>query len=146
MPDPWIGDGRTGRSGAVKPTALSESGDVYKENGAPGKTRTSNPQIRSLVLYPIELRAHCPGNVPGEEAGNILKGIGESKSKFTPFSKGLIHPLRTALRWREYAENAQAKAACRPYIIWVHSTNDLLGEQISLLSKVLCDRPQLPER
>ena len=27
------------------------------ENGAPGKTRTSNPQIRSLVLYPIELRA-----------------------------------------------------------------------------------------
>ena len=25
-------------------------------NGAPGKTRTSNPQIRSLVLYPIELR------------------------------------------------------------------------------------------
>jgi len=25
--------------------------------GAPGKTRTSNPQIRSLVLYPIELRA-----------------------------------------------------------------------------------------
>ena len=27
------------------------------KTGAPGKTRTSNPQIRSLVLYPIELRA-----------------------------------------------------------------------------------------
>ena len=27
-----------------------------KKSGAPGRTRTSNPQIRSLVLYPIELR------------------------------------------------------------------------------------------
>ncbi len=25
--------------------------------GAPEKIRTSNPQIRSLVLYPVELRA-----------------------------------------------------------------------------------------
>ena len=25
--------------------------------GAPGGTRTHNPQIRSLVLYPVELRA-----------------------------------------------------------------------------------------
>ena len=27
-----------------------------RKAGAPGRTRTSNPQIRSLVLYPIELR------------------------------------------------------------------------------------------
>ena len=33
------------------------------ENGAPGKTRTSNPQIRSLVLYPIELRARAASGV-----------------------------------------------------------------------------------
>lgn len=26
--------------------------------GAPGGTRTHNPQIRSLILYPVELRAH----------------------------------------------------------------------------------------
>jgi hypothetical protein len=26
-------------------------------NGAPGTIRTSDPQIRSLVLYPAELRA-----------------------------------------------------------------------------------------
>ena len=26
-------------------------------NGAPGRTRTSDPQIRNLVLYPAELRA-----------------------------------------------------------------------------------------
>src|SRR4029078_6005288 len=27
-------------------------------SGAPGRIRTSDPQIRSLVLYPAELRAH----------------------------------------------------------------------------------------
>ena len=27
-------------------------------NGAPSKTRTRNPQIRSLILYPVELWAH----------------------------------------------------------------------------------------
>jgi hypothetical protein len=34
------------------------------ENGAPGRTRTRNPLIRSQVLYPIELRVHqmCPNN------------------------------------------------------------------------------------
>ena len=32
------------------------------ESGAPGRTRTRNPLIRSQVLYPIELRVHqmCP--------------------------------------------------------------------------------------
>ena len=39
---------------AVTPTARSSHG---KENGAPGTIRTSDPQIRSLMLYPAELRA-----------------------------------------------------------------------------------------
>ncbi len=29
----------------------------FEKNGAPGTIRTSGPQIRSLVLYPAELRA-----------------------------------------------------------------------------------------
>ena len=29
----------------------------FKENGAPEEIRTPDPQIRSLVLYPAELRA-----------------------------------------------------------------------------------------
>ena len=29
------------------------------ENGAPERIRTSDPQIRSLVLYPAELRARA---------------------------------------------------------------------------------------
>jgi hypothetical protein len=31
--------------------------DRHQMNGAPGTIRTSDPQIRSLVLYPAELRA-----------------------------------------------------------------------------------------
>ena len=30
---------------------------VYEVNGAPEEIRTPDPQIRSLVLYPAELRA-----------------------------------------------------------------------------------------
>jgi hypothetical protein len=30
---------------------------IQKENGAPEEIRTPDPQIRSLVLYPAELRA-----------------------------------------------------------------------------------------
>ena len=43
---------------------------IRQENGDPGGSRTPNPQIRSLMLYPIELRglnnlrAYLPGVVP----------------------------------------------------------------------------------
>ena len=35
----------------------SEVLDDVEENGAPDRIRTHDPQIRSLVLYPAELRA-----------------------------------------------------------------------------------------
>jgi hypothetical protein len=49
--------------------------------GAPEEIRTPDPQIRSLVLYPAELRArlaHRAGNVPGaaKAAGNGALAIG----------------------------------------------------------------------
>ena len=34
---------------------------VKKENGAPEEIRTPDPQIRSLVLYPAELRVRASG-------------------------------------------------------------------------------------
>jgi hypothetical protein len=34
---------------------------AMEETGAPGRIRTSDPQIRSLVLYPAELRARLEG-------------------------------------------------------------------------------------
>jgi hypothetical protein len=36
---------------------LNEEGYVAGKSGAPERIRTSDPQIRSLVLYPAELRA-----------------------------------------------------------------------------------------
>src|SRR5262249_11522314 len=52
-----------------------------KLNGAPEEIRTPDPQIRSLVLYPAELRArlaHRAGNGPeaGKAAGNAPLAIG----------------------------------------------------------------------
>src|SRR4029078_8462367 len=41
---------------------------VFQRSGAPEEIRTPDPQIRSLVLYPAELRAlvaHRAGNAPG---------------------------------------------------------------------------------
>ena len=35
--------------------------------GAPGKSRTPNLQIRSLLLYPIELRVRLCPDLPGEK-------------------------------------------------------------------------------
>ena len=43
-------------------------------DGAPEEIRTPDPQIRSLVLYPAELRAHAA--VPGREAPGPSGGIG----------------------------------------------------------------------
>ena len=40
-------------------TALQEG------NGAPGAIRTPGPQIRSLMLYPAELRVHAVGDLAG---------------------------------------------------------------------------------
>ena len=60
----------------VGPTATS-SGRCLKENGAPGTIRTSDPQIRSLMLYPAELRARLAANGEGgylAEAGAGGKG------------------------------------------------------------------------
>src|SRR4051794_35764346 len=42
---------------------------LLTENGAPGRIRTSGPQIRSLVLYPAELRARMRGAAQGRGCG-----------------------------------------------------------------------------
>ena len=38
-------------------TRAAETSHVKLRDGAPGEIRTPDPQIRSLVLYPAELRA-----------------------------------------------------------------------------------------
>src|SRR4051812_46191570 len=57
---PCRGDGHEPRrlgAGARRGTAKRYCLSAEKRNGAPGRIRTSGPQIRSLVLYPAELRA-----------------------------------------------------------------------------------------
>ena len=38
---------------------LTVSGQPFVLYGAPREIRTPDPQVRSLVLYPAELWAHC---------------------------------------------------------------------------------------
>ncbi len=39
--------------------AVKRRNNVWILNGGPGAIRTPDPQIRSLVLYPAELRVRC---------------------------------------------------------------------------------------
>jgi|HubBroStandDraft_4_1064222.scaffolds.fasta_scaffold2517606_1 hypothetical protein len=50
-------------------------------NGAPERIRTPNPQIRSLVLYPVELRAPA-GGLRGRpnEGAKLLATLSDGKS------------------------------------------------------------------
>src|SRR6478752_9215560 len=50
-----------------------------RKNGAPERIRTSDPQIRSLVLYPAELRVRFEG-------ANLFRSPGKGKNN--------PHPLR----------------------------------------------------
>ena len=49
--------GRSDRAGATRQVSQGREVIDIKVFGAPGKSRTSNLQIRSLAFYPIELRA-----------------------------------------------------------------------------------------
>jgi hypothetical protein len=48
-----------GESTGNKKGQRVEPVDLFAIPGAPGRIRTSDPQVRSLVLYPAELRARC---------------------------------------------------------------------------------------
>jgi hypothetical protein len=45
-----------------------------QEAGAPERSRTPNPQIRSLVLYPIELRARAEKRASFKGGNNYSTG------------------------------------------------------------------------
>src|SRR5262249_14210481 len=67
------------------------------DDAAPEEIRTPDPQIRSLVLYPAELRArlaHGAGSVPGEAkvAGNGPLAIGFGQCWQGSASTRLCHP------------------------------------------------------
>ena len=51
---------------------MERNGHKRKCRGAPERIRTSDPQIRSLVLYPAELRA--PGAGDASREGVLIRG------------------------------------------------------------------------
>ena len=59
------------------------------KNGAPGRIRTSDPQIRSLVLYPAELRARGAGKRQGRD----IRGGNDARN-----------PWRAGKEWIELRE------------------------------------------
>jgi hypothetical protein len=68
-------------NGRVRIFLQNVRAQLMLSSGAPGRIRTADPQIRSLVLYPAELRArlaHRAGSVPqaGKSAGNACVAIG----------------------------------------------------------------------
>src|SRR5882762_8117610 len=70
---------------------------LIRKNGAPGKTRTSNPQIRSLVLYPIELRAHSRGISPVKRRGTYSKETARASQNLHLFLPPRDAPFKAAL-------------------------------------------------
>ena len=50
-------------------------------DGAPGKIRTPDPQIRSLVLYPAELRVHCADGLRARQGGLVVAAAPKSKRR-----------------------------------------------------------------
>ncbi len=64
---------------------------VFEKVGAPERSRTPNPQIRSLVLYPIELRARAeqPSGLRGLEIATPAGGGKQGGSKGR--SEGVLH-------------------------------------------------------
>ena len=59
--------------------------ESLRENGAPGWTRTSGPELRRLVLYPTELRAH-------ERYSMAEAPVSGQTSSKAPRSSSLSHP------------------------------------------------------
>ena len=46
------------KTGTLKKPEVSGDAEVFDKVGAPGRDRTCDNQLRRLVLYPTELRAH----------------------------------------------------------------------------------------
>jgi hypothetical protein len=74
--DPWGGAGSATLQANKKANQRMLIGlDVFN-GGAPGEIRTPDPQVRSLVLYPAELRAHMKQkrNFAGLPAASSIDG------------------------------------------------------------------------
>src|SRR5690606_20345046 len=84
-----------------------------RPDGAPERIRTSDPQIRSLVLYPAELRAREPPNGGADEASPTadaayLAAEGGKSKRSCEFSSARRKPVPKAAWQRLSPEIAAA--------------------------------------
>ena len=96
-----------------KADGLTPIGFRFPSGGAPGRIRTSDPQVRSLVLYPAELRAQKRNCAERGAIPSILKreklaeteGFEPSMELLTPYSlsRGAPSASRASLR-RHFVE------------------------------------------
>ena len=78
---------------------------VFQQSGAPEEIRTPDPQIRSLVLYPAELRARFSLGILGFEARMRSENLRKvAKERFS-------YPLRVGLARSGRAVSARLKRA-----------------------------------
>src|SRR6185437_4420023 len=88
-----------GRAGAHRPAAgcrrVSWRTPVYRDDGAPGEIRTPNPQIRSLVLYPVELRALLDaGNAAVRQASGNARTAQDRKTAARFWRRARLRKMR----------------------------------------------------
>ena len=82
---------------------------VHKwKNGAPGAIRTPDPQIRSLVLYPAELRVQHAVGISGHAGGMQ----GRKDKKMTPFWQIVL---------QRAAASARADRSAIPRGMWMQN-------------------------
>src|SRR5262245_38317875 len=80
-------------------SATNAKNENFPKCGAPGEIRTPDPQVRSLVLYPTELRARGVAGAPlGEATRKLAEREGFEPSKgdlvtLTPLAGERFRPL-----------------------------------------------------
>jgi hypothetical protein len=79
IPDAYLSLISIGAYFCVRSLDVSNSLSRLQENGAPERSRTPNPQIRSLVLYPIELRAPAAKRAGDSGGNNYSRGTRKRK-------------------------------------------------------------------
>ena len=91
-------------------------------DGAPERIRTSDPQIRSLVLYPAELRAHPATSVtPRAEAADLEA----SRRLGNPLSAPLCVDVRDRDGGRmARADNGQSRLRVAPHRVTTKGAPD----------------------
>ncbi len=57
---------------------------LFSKCGAPDRNRTCNPQLRRLVLYPVELRAPCSSAAPSSPRARLYRQYGRGRGIRTP--------------------------------------------------------------